>query len=74
MHDVKSKRLKPSDPLCYHTFWLFEILSQVRLSMIGYNHEMSPSPVTLEEFHGSHHCEQFFIDGTVALLASVEGF
>ncbi len=71
MHDLKIKRLEPSASLHDHTFWLLEVSEPSKAGMVGHHREVSPSQIMLEELNSSHHCEQFFVGSTVALLASV---
>ncbi len=42
--------------------------------MISHNRDMFHSQAILEEFHGSHYCQQFFIGSAGLLLAGIQGF
>ncbi len=74
MHDVKIKRLKPGDPLCYNSLWLLEIMEPSKTGVVCHHREVVASQVVLKELDGCYNHQQLLVGSTIMPLTRTERF
>ncbi len=72
MHNVKIKRLEPSDPPCSNSFWLFKVTDPYKTGMVCPHREVAASQVVLKEPDGCYDDQKLLVRGTIMPLTHIE--